>query len=54
MVNVLKFHFSLSFTNIMLVTRTGIHKMLISKANREDSDQTGSSEAFQSGSVLFV
>ena len=33
-----------------LVTRTGIHKMLIRIANREDFDQTDS----WSGSALFV
>ena len=43
-VNVLKFHFLFLFTNYMLVIRTGIHKMLVRIANREDPDQTASSE----------
>ena len=34
------FHFL--FTNEMLVIRTGIHKMLVRIANREDPDQTAS------------
>ena len=29
----------------MLVFRAGIHKLLVRKANREDPDQTASSEA---------
>ena len=29
-------------SNKMFVIRTGIHKMLVRKANREDSDQTAS------------
>ena len=33
------------FTNKMLVIRTGINKMLVRIANREDPDQTASSEA---------
>ena len=33
------------FSNEMLIIWTGIHKMLIRIANREDSDQTASSEA---------
>ena len=37
------------FSNEMLVNRTGIHRMLVKIANREDLDQTASS-----GSVLFV
>ena len=47
-------HFSLSVLNKMLVFRAGSHKMLIRKANREDPDQTASSEAVWSGSALFV
>ena len=39
MVNVLKFE-PLLFSNIMLVIRAGIHKMLVRIANREDPDQT--------------
>ena len=31
-----------------------IHKMLVTIANREDPDQTASSEAVWSGSALFV
>ena len=34
--------------------RAGIHKMLVRIANREDPDQTASSEAVWSGSALFV
>ena len=34
--------------------RAGIHKMLLRIANREDPDQTASSEAVWSGSALFV
>ena len=33
------------FSNIMLVTRAGIHKMLVQITNRKDPDQTASSEA---------
>ena len=32
----------------------GIHKMLVRIANREDTDQTASSEAVWSGSAQFV
>ena len=42
------------FPSKMLVTRAGIHKMLVKIANREDPDQTTSSEAVRSGSALFV
>ena len=50
-VNVLKFQTLLFlFSNKMMV----IHKMLIRIANREDPDQTASSEAVSSGSALFV
>ena len=38
----------------MYVIRAGIYKMLVRVANREDPDQTASSEAVWSGSVLFV
>ena len=38
----------------MLVIKSGIHKMLVRIANREDPDQTASSEAVWSGSALFV
>ena len=43
-VNVPNFQ-TLPFSNKMYVTRAGSHKMLIRKANREDHDQTASSEA---------
>ena len=33
------------FSNKMLAIRAGIHKMLVRIANREDPDQTASSEA---------
>ena len=46
------FHFI--FTNKMLLNRTGVNKMLVRIANREDPDQTASSEAVWSGSALFV
>ena len=42
MTNVLKFLFL--FATKMLVIKGVIHKMLIRKANREDPDQTASSE----------
>ena len=42
--------FSLSVLNKVLVICVGIHKMLARIANREDTDQTASSE---SGSALF-
>ena len=38
----------------MLVFRAEINKMLVRKANKEDPDQTASSEAVSSGSALFV
>ena len=38
----------------MLFIRDGIHKILVRIANREDPDQTASSEAVLSGSALFV
>ena len=38
----------------MLVIRSGIHKMRVRIAIREDPDQTASSEAVWSGSALFV
>ena len=41
--NVLKFF--ILFSNKMLVIRAGIHKMLLRMANKEDPDQTASSEA---------
>ena len=44
MVNVLKFQtlFLFLFSNKMLLFKTGIHKMLVRIANREDPDQTAS------------
>ena len=39
------------FLNKMFVIRAGIHKMLVTIANREDPDQTASSEAIEK---LFV
>ena len=41
-------------SNKMLVSNVGIHKMNVRIANREDPDQTASSEAVLSGSALFV
>ena len=38
----------------MLVINAGIYKMLVRIANREDPDQTVSSEAVWSGSAMFV
>ena len=38
----------------MLVIMARIYKMFVRKANREDPDQTASSEAVWSGSALFV
>ena len=37
--------FLIFFLNKTLVIRAGIHKMLVRIANREDPDQTASSEA---------
>ena len=53
-VNVLRNTFLFLFSNKMLVFRAGIHKMLVRIANREDPDQTASSEAVWYGSALFV
>ena len=38
----------------MLVIMAGIYQMLVRIANREDPDQTASSEAVWSGSALLV
>ena len=38
----------------MLVIKAGVNKLLVRIANSEDPDQTASSEAVWSGSVLFV
>ena len=38
----------------MLVIKAVIHQLLIIIVNREDPDQTASSEAVWSGSTLFV
>ena len=40
-----KYIFLFLFSNKMLVFRAGIHKMHVRVANREDPDQTASSEA---------
>ena len=56
MENVLKFWTLFSFCSQIkchFVIRTGIHKMLIRISNREDWDQTASSEAVWYGSELF-
>ena len=46
MVNFLKFRtLSFQFSNKMLGFRAGIHKMLVTIANREDPEHTASSEA---------
>ena len=45
---------SLSVLNTILVFKAGIHKILVRIASREYTDQTASSEAIRSGSVLFV
>ena len=37
--------FLILFSNKMLIFRAGIHKILVRIANREDLDQTASSEA---------
>ena len=46
MVNVLKFPtlFFFLFSNKMLVIKAGTHKMVVKIVNREDPDQTASSE----------
>ena len=54
MVNVQKFQTLFSFSNKMLIIRAGIHKKYLRIANREDTDQTASSEAVWSGSSLLV
>ena len=47
-------HFSLFVLNRTLVISATTHKMLVRIANREDPDQTASSEAVWSCSALFV
>ena len=42
------------FSNKMFVIKAGIHKMFFRIANRENQDQTASSEAVWSWSALFV
>ena len=42
------------FSKKMWVYRAGIHKILVRIANKEDPDQTASSEAVWSGSALFA
>ena len=56
MVNIFKISntFLFLFSNKMLVIRAGIHKMPDRIMNREDSDQTASSEAVWSESALFI
>ena len=56
MVDVLKFHtlFFFLFSSKIKAIRAGIHKTLIGKANSGDPDQTASSEAVCSVSVLFI
>ena len=44
-VKILKFRTLFSFCSQMLVIRAGSHKMFFRIANREDPDQTASSEA---------
>ena len=46
--------FLFQFLNKMLVNKADINKILVRIANREDLDQTASSEAVWSGSALFV
>ena len=53
-VNILKLRTLFSFCSQMLVFMTVIYEMLVRIANREDPDQTASSEAVLSGSALFV
>ena len=47
-------NFLILFSNKVLIFRAGIHKILVRIANREDPDQTASSEAVWSGTALFV
>ena len=47
-------HFSPSISKKMWFIRDVIHKRFVKIANREDPDQTASSEAVWSGSALFV
>ena len=42
------------FSNKMLVFRAGIHKFLVRVANREDPDQTASSDCFFRSSLIWV
>ena len=46
--------FIFPFSIKMEVNMAGIHKQLVRIANREDPDQTASSEAVWSGSALFA
>ena len=46
--------FLLLFSNKIMVIKAGIHKILVRITNREDPDQTVSSEAVWSESALFV
>ena len=56
MVNALKFQKTFLFliSNKMFIFRPVIFKMPVRIANRDDSDQTASSEAVWLGSALFV
>ena len=55
MVNVLKFNtFLFLLSNTSFVTRAGSRKNPCQNANREDANQTASSEAVWFGSALFV
>ena len=46
--------FPFQFSNKLMVIVAGIYKMLVTTANREDPDQTASSEAVWFGSALFA
>ena len=46
--------FSFYFSTKILVIQNEIHKLLVRIVNREEPDQTASSEAVLSGSALFV
>ena len=55
-INVPNFSNTLSFLflNKTSVIRAGFHKLHVRKANRQDPDQTASSEAVRTGSALFA
>ena len=54
MVNVFRFLTLFPYSNKMLALTAGVHKKLVGIANREDPDQTVSSEAVWFGSALSV